>query len=144
MKRTKADWKGDFPIREEVEHFSGERRSFTIDCHEGGLGYTVRASEEGKDGMGYEFAAYSETSPYSALARVREKMARRLATRHITTSQHAPRMLHDTVVGRIATDGEGQAALIVDGIPLRIEDLESILRSHEGWEFELRIVDAVE
>jgi hypothetical protein len=137
-------WKADFPMREEVEHFSGEQRSFVIDCHEGELGYTVRASEEGKDGKGYEFAAYRETSPYSALARVREKMSRRLATRHITTSEHGPKMLHDTVAGRITSGGKGQVALIVDGIPLRIEDVESFLMSHEGWEFELRIVDALE
>jgi hypothetical protein len=121
VKPKTLDWKADFPMREEVEHFSGERRSFVIDCHEGGLGYTVRASEEGKDGMGYEFAAHSETSPYSALARVREKMSRRLATQHITASQHGPRMLHDTVAGRITSGGEGQVALIVDGITLRIE-----------------------
>jgi hypothetical protein len=66
-------------MREEVEDYAGRKRSFVISCHEGGLGFTVRATEEGRGGMGYEFAAYSETSPYSALGRVRQKMHRGLA-----------------------------------------------------------------
>ena len=85
MKRRVPGWKTDFPIRESVEDFAGKQRTFVIDCHEGGLGYTVRASEEGKDGRGYQFASYSEIDPYSALGRVRQKMSRGLATRHITT-----------------------------------------------------------
>lgn len=76
MKRRITGWKADFPIHESVEDFAGKQRKFVINCHEGGLGYTVRASEEGKDGLGYQFASYSETSPYSALGRVRDKMSR--------------------------------------------------------------------
>ncbi len=140
----KIDWQADFPIREDVEDCCGRRRRFVIDCHEGGLGYTVRASEEGQDGLGYQFAAYSETSPYSALGRVRDKLARGLATRHVSTTDGGLHMLHDTLRGRITSDAEGGVALIVDGRQLRIEDLETLLASHEGWEFELRIVDALE
>jgi len=144
MKRRVTGWKADFPILEVVEDFAGKQRRFVINCHEGELGYTVRASEEGKDRMGYEFAAYSETSPYSALGRVRDKMSRGLATRHITTSDGLLRMLHDTVKGRITSAGEGRVALVVDGLPLSIEEIEALLQSHEGWEFELRIVDSLE
>ena len=132
MKRKITGWKADFPIRQSVEDFAGKHRKFVIDCHQGGLGYTVRASEEGKDGLGYEFAAYSETSPYSALGRVREKMSRALATRYTTTSHGERRMLHDTLKGRITSGGEGRVALVVDGIPLGIEEIESFLASHEG------------
>ena len=53
-------------------------------------------------------------------------------------------MLHGTVKGRITSAGEGRVALVVDGIPRSIEDLETVLQSHEGWEFELRIVDSLE
>jgi hypothetical protein len=73
-------------MREEAEDSAGRMRSFVIDCHEGGLGFTVRAVEEGREGMGYEFAAFSETSPYSALGRVRQKMHRGSAMRHVTGS----------------------------------------------------------
>lgn len=69
MKRKITGWKADFPIRQSVEDFAGKQRKFVINCHEGGLGYTVRASEEGKDGLGYQFAACSETSPYNVLGR---------------------------------------------------------------------------
>jgi len=144
MKRRITGWKADFPIREKVEDVAGKQRRFIINCHEGGLGYTVRASEEGKDGLGYEFAAYSETSPYSALGRVREKMSRGLATRYTTTFHGDRRMLHDTLKGRITSAGEGRVTLVVDGIPPGIEEIETFLQSHEGWEFELRIVDGLE
>jgi hypothetical protein len=144
LKPTITNLNADFPIREQVEDFAGQQRSFVINCHEGELGYTVRASEEHTDGLGYEFAAYSETSPYSALGRVREKMSRCLATRHITTSHGARQMLHDRLKGRITSEGEGRLVLVVDGIPLTIEDIESFLKSREGWEFEMCIVDALE
>ena len=144
MKPTITNWTADFPIREEVEDFSGRQRSFLINCDEGQLGYTVRASEEGTNGLGYEFSAYSETSPYSALGRVRDKMSRCLATRHIANSRGTRQMLHDRLKGRITSDGNGGVVLVVDGIPLGIEDIESFFKSREGWEFEMRIVDALE
>jgi hypothetical protein len=131
-------------MREEVEDYAGRTRSFVINCHEGGLGFTVRAEEEGRRGAGYQFAAYSETSPYSALGRLRQKMHRGLATRHVSGSPGAYRMLHDKLSGRITSDGKGGVGLVVDGIVLGIEDLASILEAHEGWGFELQIVDALE
>jgi len=137
-------WSDDFPLTDEVEDYSGRTRTFIIDCHEVPLGFTVHAQEEGKDGLGYEFAAYSETSPYAALGRVRRKMHRALATRHITRLDNGYSMLHDEVRGRITWDQETGVALIVDGIRLSLEDLGSILSSHEGWSFELKIVDSLE
>jgi hypothetical protein len=111
---------------------------------EAGLGFTVRAREETTRQPGYEFAAYSETSPYSALGRLRQKMYRGVATRHITGRAGTYRMLHDTLRGHIASDGDGGAVLVVDGLPVGVENLASMLLTHEGWEFELRIVDALE
>ena len=71
-------------------------------------------------------------------------MHRGLATRHVTGSPGYYRMLHDRLRGRITSDGKGGALLIVDGIALGLEDLASILESHEGWAFELQIVDGLE
>lgn len=144
MRNGEDGWASDFPIREQVEDCAGRMRLFTIDCHEGGLGFTVRATEDDHRGAGYEFAAYSETSPYSALYRVRQKLRRGLATRHVTGSPGDYRMLHDRLSGRITSDGNGGVLLVVDGLGLGLEDLASILESHEGWGFELRIVDALE
>lgn len=143
MKRN-HDWHDDFPLREEVEDFSGRARSFLITRHAGELGFTVRAQEEGARGFGYEFAAYSETSPYSALGRLRQKMYRALATRHIAGSPGAYRMSHDKLSGRIVSDGADGVVLVVDGVPLGLDDIVSILASHEGWNFEMQIVDSLE
>jgi hypothetical protein len=144
MRTENGSWQDDFPLREEVEDFSGKARTFVINCHETGLGFTVRAEEQGVDGTGYEFGAYSETTPYCALGRLRHKMYRALATRHITGSPGNYRMLHDSLSGRITSDGECGILLVVDGVPLSLEELGSVLGSHEGWSFELQITDALE
>lgn len=144
MRHDGPNWQRDFPMREEVADFAGHKRVFAITCHEGGLGFTVRAKEEGCGDAGYEFAAYSETSPYSALGRVRDKMRRGLATRHITGSSGDYQMTHDQLRGRISSGRETGVFLVVDGIPLTLEDLAEILSTHEGWCFELRIMDALE
>ena len=137
------EWQDDFPMRDEVEDYAGRTREFVISCYEAGLGFTVRAEEEGANGLGYEFAAYSETSPYSALGRVRQKMHRGVAMRHISRRHGEYQMLHETLSGRIASDGR-QVVLVVDGIPLGIPDLASILSSHEGFTFELKLTDGLE
>ena len=144
MKKDKQGWGADFPMREEVEDYTGRPRAIVINCHEAGFGFTARAEEEGRPGDGYQFAAYSETSPYRALGRLRQKMHRALATRHVTGSPGAYRMLHDKLSGRITSDGKGGVVLVVDGIALGIGDLASILEAHEGWGFEMRIVDALD
>ena len=136
-----SDWQSVFPLREEFEDFSGKMRPFIVDCYEGPLGYTVRAREENPKGEGYEFAVYSETSPYSALGRLRDKARRSMATRHLSSDRH---MLHDKLRGRITSDGHGGVLLVVDGLAIDIDDLARFLSTHEGWEFELRIKDALE
>lgn len=139
----KKSWETDFPMREEVEDYAGRTRTFVINCHEGGLGWTVRAQEETRRGPGYEFAAYSETSPYSALGRVRQKMHRGVATRYITGSSGRYQMLHDKLSGRIMSDGNGGVVLVVDGLAVGTENLASILLTHEGWSFDLQITDGL-
>ena len=136
-------WQNDFPLRDDVEDFSGRTRTFVISCFETTLGYTVRAEEEGANGVGYQFGAYSETSPYSALGRIRKKMHKELATRHITKGSHGYAMLHDTLRGRITCIDAHDVALVVDGIPLDATDLITMIASHEGFEFELKIKDAL-
>ena len=50
-------------------------------------------------------------------------------------------MLHDTLRGRITWSQDNGLALIVDGIPLDLDDLREILETHEGWQFRLEIAD---
>lgn len=144
MPRIDTDWRDDLPMRDEIEDCAGKIRTFMISCHEGRFGYTVRAVEENSDGMGYEFAAYSETTPYSALGRLRHKMHRALAMRHVTRKSGDYVMLHDVLRGRITWSEPDGIQLIVDGTPLGVDQLAAILAGHEGWEFELRIRDALE
>ena len=138
------DPSADFPMRETVEDHSGAHRTFLISYRSSGLGFTVTAEEEGKQGLGYEFSAFSETSPYTALGAVRRKMYRSLATRHITRSDGHYHPLHDTLRGRITANGKGALVLVIDGIPLTLEDLREILAMHEGWDFRLQIADSSE
>ncbi len=137
-------WQDDFPIHEEVEDCCGSMRTFSISCHPGGLGYTIVAVEEDATGEGYAFRAYSETSPYAALGRVRNKMRRALASRYISRSSGAVELLHDRLRGRITSSERDGLQLVVDGQALDIDDLARILSTHEGWEFELKILDALE
>ena len=138
------DWEHEFPMPQEAEDFAGNVRRFEVTCHFNGLGYSVRAVEAVGERTGYEFAAYSETSPYNALGRVRQKMNRGLATRHLTGTPGAYHMLHDTLKGHIGWTGERGTALVVDGKTVTMENLTTILQTHEGWVFELTITDALE
>ena len=141
MGNDHSDWQTDFPRREGFEDFSGKMRTFVVDCYEGPQGYTVRAREENPKGQGYEFAVYSETSPYSALGRLRQRARRSMATRHLSSGHD---MLHDKLRGRIASDGHGRVLLVVDGLAVDMDELARFLSTHEGWEFELSIKDALE
>jgi len=141
MDSDQPDWQSDFPRREEFEDFLGKKRAFVVDCHEGLLGYTVRAREEKPKGKGYEFAVYSETSPYNALGRLRDKARQSMATRYLGSGHD---MLHDKLRGRITSDGNGGVLLVVDGLAVDMGELSRFFSIHEGWEFELKIKDALE
>ena len=132
----------DFPIHESVEDALGREIHFIITSESVELGHILTAREEGRDGMGYEFSGFSESSPYNALFDLRGKMHRALAVRHITRRGTRYQMLHDTLRGRISWSQDNGLALIVDGIPLNIDDLRQILETHEGWQFRLEIADA--
>jgi hypothetical protein len=144
MMGSDSRWRDDFPLQDDVEDFAGKTRIFAITCHEGPLGFTVRAEEQGTKGIGYEFGAYSETSPYAALGRIREKMSRALAMRHIGGSSGNYHMLHNELRGRITSDAQRGVLLVVDGRPLDMDEVTRILETHEGFEFELRIRSGLE
>jgi hypothetical protein len=139
----KADEQGqpDFPVREGVEDALGRQIHFIISSDTVALGHTLTAREECREGMGYEFSAFSETNPSNALFNLREKMHRTLAMRHITRRGTRYQMLHDTIRGRITWSKDNGLALVVDGIPLDLDDLREILETHEGWQFRLEIAD---
>lgn len=136
-------WSKDFPLQQEAEDFAGRIRTFTVDCIELPMGYTVRAVENDTDYMGYLFESFSETSPYSALGAIRSKMRKALATRHITKSKYGYGMMHDELKGRITCDAQGEPALIIDGIHLSLDQLGHFFSCHEGFEFSLKIKESL-
>jgi hypothetical protein len=132
-----------FPMHETFEDFAGQERNFIIDCYFNGIGFTVRAREQGHGFSGYEFGVYSETSWTNALGRLRHEVQRELATRYLS-SKGSYQLLHDTMKGRIGSDGEGAVTVVVDGIELGLSEFGKILSTYEGWEFELKIIGSLE
>jgi hypothetical protein len=130
-----------FPLRDEVEDCAGQVRVFTITCHDLIAGYLVRAVEETDEPTGYEFGAYSETTPGPALYSVRRSMGRELSVRYLAGPPGERHLRHESMRGRITWSAETGVELVVDGQPLDMENLEQILGTHEGWGFELKILE---
>ena len=134
------DPNADFPIQETAEDFAGRKRQFEISMHELGLGFMVQADEVGADGLGYEFSAFDQASPYLALGKLRAKMQRTLATRHLTKAEFGFFPSHDTLRGRITSD-DGEAVFVIDGTPLSLAQFGQLVATHEGFDFTLRFLD---
>ena len=96
----------------------------------------------GKKGYGYAFAAFDPENPYLALGRVRGKIRRALATRFLHKDGS---LTHDEVRGRITyLRDEDDVGLVIDGKSMTIYEFAQLLRGLEGFEFELRLVEALE
>ncbi|MDO8508559.1 MAG: hypothetical protein Q7S27_02640 [Nanoarchaeota archaeon] len=140
--RNENDPDADFPIQEKTVDFQGKERAFEITNHAFGLGFIVQAVEQGKE-EGYVFSAFDPNSPYLALGKLRDKMKRALSTCHLVKEDGQYWPFHDTLRGRITSE-EGNPILVVDGIPLSLEELGKMIVMHEGWEFTLRFIDRTE
>ncbi len=119
----------DFPIVETVRDYSGTPRRFMIELHRVGLGFSLRAQEEAENENGYESSAFDSTSPYLALAELRKKMHRALATRHLVSPAQGadPTMLHGRLAGHIGWSEEtGGIVFVADGSPLTLDDIERL------------------
>ena len=75
---------------------------------------------------------------------MRRKLYRGLATRLLTGCPDAYTMLHDTLEGRISWSQEEGVTLVVDSKTVTVENLATILATHEGWGFRLTILDALQ
>ncbi len=141
--RKENDPEQDFPIQEKVRDFSGKERQFEIRYHDAQLGFIVDAIEKVKGDGGYYFSAFDTSSPYIALGKLRDKMRRRLSTKHIYKEKGRYYPSHDTLRGRI-TYRDSQVLFVVDGIPLSLKQLGKMAETYEGWEFTLRFIDRSE
>jgi hypothetical protein len=125
----------DFPIRQAFTDCAGQDRHFIISYFHASLGFGVQAEEEGKDGQGFFFREFDATSPYLALGRLRGRIEKALATRHI--EQREPgnfQVTHRTVRGRISYS-DGEVAFVVDGQLLTLRQFGKMVETFEGFEF---------
>lgn len=140
------DPKNDFPMRETFQDFAGQERLFEITLRDVKLGFLVEAEEVGKNGHGYEFAAFDAPSPYLALYELRGKLRRMLCTRHLEKApdgQYLP--AHKTLRGRITGDADtGEPMFVLDGIALSLQEFAKLIQTHEGFQFSLRFFDPAE
>jgi len=51
------------------------------------------------------------------------------------------KMNFDHFKGNITTDNQDELCIVVDGKKMTIEDLERIIRPHQGFEIEIKITD---
>ena len=131
----------DFPFRQTFTDCAGRARNFVISYSRTGTGFRVQAEEEGKDDHGFFFREFDANSPYPALGRLRRRIRKTLATRHI--EQLGPgefQATHDIVRGRIAY-WEDEVAFIIDGQRLTLQEFGKMIATFEGFEFELEIIE---
>jgi hypothetical protein len=136
-----------FPLRSEFCDYSGQRRWFIITMDRVELGYSLSATEEGiENEEGYHFREFDPNSPYLALGRLRGRIQRALATRHL--EERAPGdflPLHDTLRGRISCSSkEDEVAFVIDGKALTLTQFAKIVQMYEGWQFRLDFLDQAE
>jgi hypothetical protein len=129
----------DFPIRQAFTDCSGQPRHFVISYFPANLGFGVQAEEEGKGGQGFFFREFDATSPYLALGRLRGRIRKTLATRHIEQPEPGNfQATHETVRGRISYS-DGEVAFVIDGQLLTLQQFGKMVETFEGFEFRLEI-----
>lgn len=134
---SKNNGSPDFPRTEEFVDFAGQTRTFTLKLDELPLGYVVSAVEDVEGDDGYEFRAFSSVDPFQALADLRKRIPRLLSVRHLAKRDGRLSMTHDRLRGRIASGG-----VVVDGIFLTFDQLAELVQMHEGFQFDLKMVDS--
>ena len=137
-KKTVLEKASDFfPHAETHIDASGTNRKFILSLREVGddEGYVVRAIEPEVE-IGYEFEAYSETNPFNALATVRSKIRKGLATKYLSLEKEGAVLRFDEFQGRIDFGG-----VVIDGQFIPFAELCEILQVYEGFSINVSITD---
>lgn len=124
----------DFPDAESFEDCCGTERHFDLNLLVTDGGYFLRAQERTDNDGGYHAAAHSESSPYLALGRLRDKIRLYLSQRYLITENGRRGFRHLTAEGYVDYGG-----VVIDGEFLAFDEFSDILQSYEGWEFTLKI-----
>ncbi|TWU01757.1 DUF7713 domain-containing protein [Neorhodopirellula pilleata] len=132
----KAHGESNFPTDEVFTDFAGRKRRFLLMQYPTPLGHAVRASEDVDGEDGYVFDAFSTTDPYQALGDLRRKIRKLISVRHLIEEAGTLSLTHDRLRGRVDSDG-----VVVDGRFLCFDQLAELIRSYEGFQFDLRFID---
>ncbi|MBV6319545.1 hypothetical protein [Duganella violaceipulchra] len=95
---------------------------------------------------GYQFQQLGDPRDelLAIVGRLIQKMRRTLAVKHITNGSFGLSIIDQCVRGHIEWDDQtaGQQPMaIIDGRPVRWEELGKMLMTFEGWQFKLEIFD---
>lgn len=125
-----------FPAYDEYTDFAGEKRTFRLELRELPHGYVCIARESGANGEGFEFQTSSRVDPFECLSKLRSKIPRLLSVRHLVDHQGSLQPGHDRLRGRITYGG-----VVIDGRFLTFSQLENMMQTYEGFQFDLRFID---
>ena len=129
-----------FPLIEEYRDCAGVRRVFKLESEQTDLGWVLTATEQVDGPHGYYFKEFSTSSPAEALAPLRHKIKTGLAVRYLDASSKKLALTHDLMRGSIAFDPETERmGILVDGTFISMDELEELLKTYEGWEFEMSL-----
>jgi hypothetical protein len=125
-----------FPASDEYTDFAGKKRMFDLELTELPFGYVCIARESGIEGEGFQFKAFSRIDPFECLSNLRTKIPKVLSVRHLIQEQGSLQPGHDRLRGRITSGG-----VVIDGRFLTFLQLEEMMQTYEGFQFDLRFVD---
>jgi len=119
-----------------------------------GTGHEMIAEEVPRQegGGGYRFAVLGdfEADAWQLFQRLYDKIRRELGERHLEYGKDGWQFADgDRLVGRIEWDPDPEAVdrlplIVVDGKPLKWDEVGRLLMQREGWTVHLRIEDSIE
>ena len=126
----------DFPKEDKFLDFAGKERRFEYLVTEIPMGFVVRAVETKENG--YEFQAFSATSPFHVLGELRHKIRKRLSTRYLQKEKGLEgsylHLYHEEAKGHITYGG-----VVIDGMFIPFDELNRMIQTYEGWMIEIKI-----
>ncbi len=128
-----SNFKKPSPETLEVVDFEGNKRRFKLDGSEReGFCFSLQATEKSNLENGYQFKAYSYSSPHEAMAELVNKVRSKLSIRHLepATKSEPHALLANRAAGRVASGG-----VVIDGTFVSWLEFTRLASTYEGWEF---------
>jgi hypothetical protein len=131
-----------------LKDYEGVSRSFHVDRKVDPLGLFLEAAENIK--LGYKFAVHGELSENQGdllnrlIAKVRSGISvKQVETKTFPNGQIYHSIIQDQASGRFEYDetADGVPLVIMDGRPFTWEEFGEMMRSYEGFQFEIKVSD---